>query len=135
MIKYLYFCKVMEQHLLESNIFNDLNMLDVARGGQDFSSKDLIDYMSTNAFDGGMQPLSVFKFEDFNEFLNCYFNVIMSYSNLTDFEFNNLKSKLKSYATIKVGVKNYSKQLYLLEIANAVLNAKYEFSAFTIINE
>ena len=51
------------------------------------------------------------------------------------FESNNLKSKLKSYATIKVGVKNYSKQLYLLEIANAVLNAKYGFSAFTIINE
>jgi hypothetical protein len=47
-------------------------------------------------------------------------------------EFESLKNKIKTYTTIKVSNNNYSKQLYLLEIANTILFAKYGLNLFNI---
>ncbi len=132
MEKYLYFCNILEQMLTESNAFNELNLLDVNRGGNNTDSNYIINFMANNYFDGGIKPFKSFEFSDMNEFLEFYFKAISSYSNYNKSEFESLKNKIKTYTTIKVSNNNYSKQLYLLEIANTILFAKYGLNLFNI---
>lgn len=134
MEKYLYFCNILEQMLTENNIFNELNLLDVKRGGHNADANYIINFMATNYFDGGIQPLKGFKFTDINEFLKFYFSAISTYSNFTESEFESLKKKVKYYVTVEVSAENYSKQSYLLEIANTILFAKYGLNLFNIKN-
>ena len=133
MKKYLYVCSIFEQTILANSAFNELNLLDVNRGGQNFSSTDVIKFLETFGADGGkVKPLSTEYCLNFTEFLSSVLNSVMMFSNLTDAEIKKLKTKAKGLITFKLNPLNYSKQKFVLEIINTIINAKYDFNLFII---
>lgn len=133
MKKYLYVCSIFEQTILASSAFNELNLLDVNRGGQNYSASNVVKCLETFGADGGkVKPLSTEHCSDFNEFLSKVLNSVMMFSDLTDAEIKKFKSKVKGLVTFKLDPLNYSKQKFVLEIINTIIDAKYNFNLFII---
>ncbi len=133
MKKYLYICSLFEQTLQESSAYNELNLLDVNRGGENFDSSNVINVLSNHVADGGkVKPLSVEYCADCNNFIKQVLNCVMMFSNLLDDELKLFNKKLKGLVTFKLDPLNYSKQKFVLEIINAIIQAKYNCNLFVI---
>ena len=133
MKKYLYYCSVLESLLTQSSTFQELNLLDVNRGGQNFEVNQVLGVLKNHAADGGaVKPLSTQYVADFESFFKQVLNSVMFFSNLSDLELKKYRARLKGLITFRVDPLNFSKQKLILEVTNTIINAKYNFKLFVI---
>lgn len=133
MKKYLYYCSVLESLLTQSSTFQELNLLDVNRGGQNFEVNQVLGVLKNHAADGGaVKPLSTQYAADFESFFKQVLNSVMCFSNLSDLELKKYMARLKGLITFRVDPLNFSKQKLILEVTNTIINAKYNFNLFVI---
>jgi len=130
---FMEFVKIVRESVLSStDIHENINLLDIKHGGQDFSSNEFLNVLNSySANDNPEFEGKTFKIYDMDEFIKVFMDCLLSATIFA--KEKRIKSLLQMpFATFETKNANYGKQRGLLELANTIAEKKYGYNIFNI---